>query len=94
MEDQVIPTSGRTPADRAKRFGQAAIEGEGGLTEMQQALSLAQQGLMTFDEVEERLVNLTALAAEGKGVLVGRRAFHCLLQVQDERAPLAHPPAV
>lgn len=91
VEDKVIPNGVRTPGDRAVRFGRFAMDGEGGLREMQNALALVRQGLLDYNGAEAILANLTGLAAEGKGELVGRRAFHCLLQAAELIAEAGDP---
>lgn len=82
-EDTVLPLGNWTAGDRAATFAQTAIEGDGGLEEMQRALVLAQQGNLTFEEVEKILIDLTDQAAEGKSALLGRRAFHCCIQAAE-----------
>ena len=91
VEDKVIPNGVRTPGDRAVRLGRAAMDGEGGLYEMQNALALVRQGLLDYNGAEAILANLTGLAGEGKGELVGRRAFHCLLQAAELIAAAGDP---
>ena len=91
IEDIVVANRGRGPGDRAMRFGRAAMDGIGGLAEMEEALALARAGQMTFDDAEQRLVNLTGAAAEGTGVLVCRRAFHCLLNAAELLASSGAP---
>jgi hypothetical protein len=70
VEDIVLPNGRMTPGDRAVRFGRAAMDGQGGLRVMQHALALARKQELDFDAACEILVNLTALAAQGKGALV------------------------
>ena len=91
VEDKVIPNGVRTPGDRAVRFGRAAMDGKGGLHEMQNALALVRQGLLDYNGAEAILANLTGMAGEGKGELVGRRAFHCLLQAAELIAAAGDP---
>lgn len=77
--------------DRALKFGREAMDGEGGLAEMQHSLAMAQEGLCSLADVEKTLETLTAQASAEAGPLVCRRAFHCVIHAAELDAAAGHP---